>query len=102
MIDTKLLIDDFDETVRRLARKGVDRALPEEARRLADERRRLVQQVDTARRERKEVSEGIGQLMKEGKKEEAAQARAATAEAGSRLEALESELREVEGALEDV
>ena len=102
MIDTRLLIDDFDRTARRLARKGVDPSLPEDARRLADERRRLVQRVDAARQERKKFSDRIGELMREGKKDEAEEAKAANAEAAARLEALETELREVEGTLEDV
>ena len=102
MIDTRLLIDDFDQTARRLARKGVDPSLPDEARRLAEERRRLTQVVDTARHERKKVSDSIGALMKDGKKDEAAEARAAAGEAAARLESLEAELREVEGNLEDV
>jgi seryl-tRNA synthetase len=102
MIDMRLLIDDFDQTARRLARKGVDASLPEEARRLAEERRRLTQVVDTARHDRKKVSEGIGALMKEGKREEAAEARAAAEQAGAHLAALEAELRDVEEGLEDV
>lgn len=102
MIDPRLLIDDFDQTARRLARKGVDPALPAEARDLAEARRRLTQQVDTARHERKKVSDSIGALMRDGKKDEAEHAKAATAEAAGRLESLEAELRQVEAQLDDV
>jgi seryl-tRNA synthetase len=102
MIDQRLLIDDFDQTVRRLARKGVDPSLPTEARDLAEERRQLSQQVDAARHDRKKVSESIGALMREGRKDEADQAKAATAEAAARLEGLEGELRDVEARLDDV
>ena len=102
MIDPRLLIDDFDRTARRLARKGVDPALPAEARDLAEARRGLSQQVDTARHERKRVSDSIGALLREGRRDEAEQAKAATAEAAGRLESLEAELRQVEALLEDV
>ena len=102
MIDTKLLLDDFETTARKLARKGVDPALPEEARRLGEERRRQVQQVDSARHELKSVSASIGRLMREGSKDEAEQAKATAAELSSRLEGLEEGLREVEARLEDV
>ena len=102
MIDPRLLTDDFEQTVQRLARKGVDPSLPAEARDLAEARRALSQQVDTARHDRKKVSDTIGALMREGKKDEADQAKAATADAAARLEGLESELRDVESRLEDV
>ncbi|HET6965088.1 MAG TPA: serine--tRNA ligase [Acidimicrobiales bacterium] len=102
MIDTKLLLDDFDETARRLARKGVDPALTQEARRLAEERRRQVQEVDAARQERNTVSSRIGALMREGRKDEAETAKSDTAELSSRLESLEAGLRDVESRLDDV
>lgn len=102
MIDTKLLLDDFETTARKLARKGVDPGLPEEARRLAEERRRQVQAVDAARRELKDVSSTIGSLMREGRKDEAEQAKATAAELSAGLERREEALREVETGLEDV
>ena len=102
MIDTKLLLEDFDATARRLARKGVDPALPEEARRLAEERRRQVQEVDSARHELKSVSSSIGSLIREGRKDDAENAKIAAAELSARLEGLEEGLREVEAGLEDV
>jgi seryl-tRNA synthetase len=102
MIDTRLLIDDFDATARRLARKGVDPELVEEARRLAEHRRQVVQRVDSARQERNAASSRIGELMRAGKREEAEQAKADTAELNNRLEGLESDLRATEADLEDV
>jgi seryl-tRNA synthetase len=102
MIDTRLLTDDYEATARRLARKGVDPGLPEEARRLVEWRRRAQQQVDSAREERKAVSKRIGALMREGKQDEADQAKADAAELGTRLEFLEADLRVTEASLEDV
>ncbi len=102
MIDTKLLLDDFEGTARRLARKGVDPELVRQARDLAEARRHQVQGVDAARRERNEVSARIGSLMREKRAEEAEQARTQAAELGARLEEREAELRATESALEDV
>jgi seryl-tRNA synthetase len=102
MIDNRLLLDDFDVTARRLARKGVDPALPIEARDLVLARRRTVQLVDAAREERNRVSARIGGLLREGKKAEAEEAKAQAADMSSRLEALESELRGVDAASEEV
>jgi seryl-tRNA synthetase len=102
MIDTKLLLDDFDATARRLARKGVDPARPEAARRLAEERRRRVQAVDAARQDRNATSARIGALMRAGKKEEADRAKLATADLGAVLEKLKADLHETEAELDDV
>ena len=102
MIDTRLLIDDFEATARRLARKGVDPALPEEARRLAAERRQQVQMVDTARQEMNSGASRIGTLMREGRRAEADEARAEMTQLKGRLEEMETTLRQVETDLEDV
>ncbi|HET9076544.1 MAG TPA: serine--tRNA ligase [Acidimicrobiales bacterium] len=102
MIDTRLLLDDFEATARRLARKGVDPALPEEARRLAAERRQQVQMVDAARQEMNSGAARIGALMREGQRDEANDLRARMGSLKSRLEELEAGLRQVEDDLEDV
>lgn len=102
MIDSRLLIDDFDATSRRLARKGVDAELPEQARRLAVARREQVQQVDAARQEINQGSGRVGQLMREGKDGEADKLKAQMAEARDRLAAIEGDLRQTEADLEDV
>lgn len=102
MIDTKLLLDDFEATSRKLARKGVDPALPAEARDLGEERRGQVRLVDAARQELKALSSSIGSLMREGRKEEAEQAKAAAAVQSARVETLEEGLRQAEARLEDV
>jgi seryl-tRNA synthetase len=102
MIDTRLLLDDFDATTRRLARKGVDAELPRQARELAERRRLEVQRVDAARQERNEVSARIGTLMREKRKDEAEQAKADAAELGRRMDDMEAGLRETEAALDDL
>ncbi len=102
MIDTRLLLDDFEVTARRLARKGVDPALAEDARRLATERRRQVQLVDSARQEMNSGASRIGALMREGRRDEAGELRTAMAELKSRQEGLEEDLRRIEADLEDV
>ncbi|HWE55644.1 MAG TPA: serine--tRNA ligase [Acidimicrobiales bacterium] len=102
MIDIKLLLDDYDETVRRLARKGVDPALPAEARGLADRRRQQVQVVDSARQRRNSGAADIGRLMREGRKDEAEQAKVEAGRLGVELDGLEADLRRIEADFEDV
>lgn len=102
MIDTRLLIDDFEDTARRLARKGVDASLLAEARELAERRRDTRQRVEAARSEMNAGSSRVGALMREGKRDEAEPVRARLAEVKSTLEDLESALRQAEADFEDV
>lgn len=102
MIDTRLLLDDYLETARRLSRKGVDESLLASARELAERRRETIRQVDSARSDMNAGSARVGTLMREGKKDEAEKVRAELSKAKSSLEQLESLLRDVEAELDDV
>ena len=102
MIDIRLLLDDFDATARRLARKGVDRALVESARDLARLRRDEVRQVDAVRAEMNSGSAEVGALMRKGQRDEAEAIRARLAELGAEVDARQETLRRTEAALEDV
>jgi seryl-tRNA synthetase len=102
MIDTRLLLDDFDETARRLARKGVDPSLPADGRRLALFRRAQIQEVDSLRQASKAGSRVVGELMRRGGTAEAEAARQEMLVVNENLERLEGELRLTEAELEDV
>ena len=102
MIDTRLLLDDFEETARRLSRKGVDPALPQDARRLAQLRREQIQQVDAARQAMNAGASEIGELLRDGRREEAEARRQEMAAARRRLDELEAGLRSTEADLDDV
>ncbi|MDQ2754716.1 MAG: serine--tRNA ligase, partial [Actinomycetota bacterium] len=102
MIDSRLLLDDFDSTAQRLARKGVDGALVVEARDLVARRRAEVRQVDDARMEMNAGSGLVGRLMRDGRPAEAGEQRARLSALKGELEAVEGELRATEEALEDV
>src|ERR1700748_3710898 len=102
MIDTRLLLDDYDATARRLARKGGDPALLDSARDLARQRRDQVRSVDAGRAEMNSRSAEVGGLLREGKREEADGLRARLADARAELDADEKALREIEEALNDV
>jgi seryl-tRNA synthetase len=102
MIDIRLLLDEYDATARRLARKGVDPSLVESARDLAHRRREQVRLVDVGRAEMNSGSAEVGALMRNGKREEADALRARLADARVELDANEKTLRETEEALDDV
>ncbi len=102
MIDLRLLLDDFDATARRLARKGVDRDLVEAARDLAIQRREQVRQVDAARAAMNAGSSRVGALMREGQRQEVEALRAELAKARAELDGLEAGLRGTAAELDDV
>jgi seryl-tRNA synthetase len=102
MIDTRLLLDDFESTVRRLGRKGVDPSLPAEARQLAEQRRSEIRDLDGARQEMNAGSSAVGRLMREGKKDEASSLRERMGELSTRIGELEVAVRATEVQLEDV
>jgi seryl-tRNA synthetase len=102
MIDTRLLLDDYDETARRLARKGVDPELVASARHLAHRRRDQIRHVDAGRADMNAGSAEVGALMRQGMRAAADSLRARLADARVELDANENALRETEEALNDV
>lgn len=66
---------------------------------LDDRRRRLIQDAENLKAERNSVSKSIGQMMKEGKKAEADEAKAKMRDVGDRIEELDRKLAEVEDEL---
>lgn len=102
MIDTRLLLDDFEETARRLVRKGVDVQLVRDARDLSLERRTRLNEVESARHEAKQAEGRIRPLMQEGRKDEADAVRQEAGAHRARVGELEAALRETEDRLDDV
>jgi seryl-tRNA synthetase len=102
VIDIRLLLDDFDATARRLARKGVEPALLYAARDLAQRRREQVRQVDSARADMKSGSAQVATMMREGRRQDADALRSRLAAARGTLDAQEEALRTTEAELDDV
>jgi seryl-tRNA synthetase len=102
MIDIRLLLDDYEATARRLARKGVDPGLVESARDLARARREQVRLVDSGRAEMNSRSAEVGALMRAGNRDAADALRARLADARAEVDANEKALRATEEALNDV
>ncbi len=101
MIDPRLLLDDFERTADRLARKRVDRVSLEAARDLVVERRSRLTEVDAARRVMNTGSAEIGRLVRSGDAAAADATRRHLADTKASLEGLEADLRDVEARLED-
>ena len=64
-------------------------------------RRDILREVEVLRAERNSGSKAIGQLMREGKTEEAEQQKQAMADIGTRISTLDEELRQVEQTLNE-
>lgn len=101
MIDSDLLLRDFDETSRRLQRKRVDRSEIEEARDALLRRNALQVATEQLRAERKRRSKEVGQLMAAGRREEAEALKNDAGFDKDRLDAEEARLREAEADARD-
>jgi seryl-tRNA synthetase len=100
MIGIALIREDPEGVKRAVARKGeptdpIDRILE------ADGRRRvLLAETDAAKHERNEGSRRVGELIREGREDNAESAKAALAGLSNRIKELDAALTEVEAAIE--
>ncbi|HWH23399.1 MAG TPA: serine--tRNA ligase [Candidatus Limnocylindria bacterium] len=96
------LRDDAD-AVRRGARdKGEDPAFVDQATGLDEQRRRLLGETDGLRAERKAISAAVGAAMKAGGGSEADRLRGQSTDLGSRIEANDARLAELERQIEEL
>jgi seryl-tRNA synthetase len=100
MLDRALFIDDFDNTARRLARKGVERGMVAELRDHLLRRRELQAEVDRLRADLNRRSAEIGSLHREGRGAEAESIKTEIAKTKERLAGLESSLKQAEERVE--
>lgn len=103
MLTLKVITENTDEVIRRLAKKHFD------AKELiakiieADKKRRATQlSLDNSLAELNTISKSIGMLMKEGKKEEAEAARSKTAQIKETNKTLETALKDVEAEIQNM
>ncbi|MGI8492156.1 MAG: serine--tRNA ligase [Acidimicrobiales bacterium] len=101
MIASRLLTDDFEQTARRLARKGVPADEVEAVRDLALRRRGQVGLVDEARSGMNAGAAEVGRLMREGRREEAEEHKRRLAASKAALEEMEQSLRLTESELDE-
>jgi seryl-tRNA synthetase len=97
VLDLKLLRREPDQVRAALARRGGAAAV-DELLKLDERRRELLPQLEGLRAQRNEASEAIGQAKRSG--DDASEAIAQMREVASQIKALESELAQVEGALD--
>jgi seryl-tRNA synthetase len=96
MIDPNLLLTDFDDTARRLARKGVEIESLQEARHLLETRKTLLREVGDLRARVNSISDEIGQLIRQGDNKAAEVRKADIAKLKGNLATFESQLKDTE------
>ncbi len=102
MLDRNLFLNDFDNTARRLARKGVDRETVERAGTMLKERKSTTTRVDNLRADLNKRSSEIGGLFKQGKKAEADAMKAEVAKLKQQLAEEEEKLGRLEVEVDDL
>lgn len=103
MIQISFIRDNSEEVITRLAKRGLDARQAVNDILLADETRRKSQnQLDTLLAESNQWSREVGELFKQGKKEEAEVLRAKSAAAKDRIKQLEEALQTSEVYLENL
>jgi len=100
MIDIKLLRENPDLVREAMKKLGAEDAPVEDAIRLDQRRRQILQELEALKAERNKGSKQIGQLMREGKRDEAEVIKARMSELGKQIDALQAELNQVEKDLE--
>ena len=98
MIDTKFLRENPEVVKENIRKKFQDEKLPlvDEVIQLDAERRATQQQVDDLKANRNKISKQIGQLMAQGKKDEAEKVKAEVANEGAKIEELDAKQKELE------
>ncbi len=103
MLTLKQIRDDKQQTIERLNVKGFDAAPVIEKIEAIDDRRRALQgDLDANLAEQNNIAKEIGMLFKQGKKDEAEQAKSRTAALKETSKKLEDSLREAEAGLNEL
>ena len=103
MLTLKYLSENKEEAIKKLAKKHFDaKEIIEQILSLDAERRNAQVQADACAAEMNQLSKSIGQLMKEGKKDEAAEAKARTGELKEKGKALEAEKKQAEDKIQEL
>ncbi len=101
MLDIKYMRENRAEVMAAMAALGAQDAPVAQALTLDERRRAIMTQTERLRAERNSGSKAVGQLMREGKREEGAALQARMAQIGDEIKTLEEELTVVEAAFND-
>ncbi|WP_024791577.1 serine--tRNA ligase [Lebetimonas sp. JS032] len=101
MIDLKLLERDFENVTKKLKLKGINENLLKEIKQLFSKKKELKTRLDKLFEKRNILSKQIGNLVKEGKKEEAENLKKEVAALKEEIEKLNTTSKQIETELEN-
>ena len=99
MIDLKLLERDFENVAEKLKRKKVNEETLNDIKNLFETKKALRQELEIYQNKRNTLSKKIGELMKQGKKEEAEHLKKEVSEIKKEIEKIETKLKQIEEEL---
>ena len=99
MIDLKLLERDFDNIAKRLKLKGVNEDVLNEIKELFKKKKELKTDLDKLLEKRNTLSRKIGELIKEGKKDEAETIKNKVSDLKTKISQIEQKAKEIEDSL---
>jgi seryl-tRNA synthetase len=102
MLDRKRILNDPDGVKTGIVKKGADAGLIDKVLELDEERRSLADRETKVNAERKTVAKSIGALMKEGKQDEAGEAKARAAERKAEIGEISKAQQKNDAALEEI
>ncbi|MBT5321591.1 MAG: serine--tRNA ligase, partial [Verrucomicrobiales bacterium] len=102
MLDIKYIRQEPDAAKERLIARGEDAGRIDELLALDEQRRALVTEAETLQAARNAVSKEIGALMGQGKKEEAEAKKTETRELGDKVDSLNAQRTEADGAFNNL
>ena len=98
MIDIKLLRDDLEGTIKKLATRGADFSYLRDVIDLDDKRRNLISEVEVLKRERNEKSKQVGLLKRN--KQDASEVLASVAHIGEDIDNLDKQIQKIDQEIE--
>ena len=99
MIDLKLLERDFENVAKRLKLKGVNEDVLNEIKEMFKKKKELKTDLDKLLERRNTLSKKIGELIKEGKKDEAENVKSEVSELKTKISQIEQKAKEIEDNL---
>jgi seryl-tRNA synthetase len=102
MLDLNFVRDNLDQVRTQLSTRNFDPALLEDFSKLDVERRHLIRERDELNATSNRLSKEVGQLMREGKKEEAETKKAESRRIGEQIKTVEARVNEMENEFRDI
>ncbi|MEM6766555.1 MAG: serine--tRNA ligase [Bacteroidota bacterium] len=104
MLEIQVLRNKSEEVIQGLEKRNIQEARPtvEKILQLDEQRRNAIREADEAKQRMNQMAKSIGMLMKEGKKQEAEEAKAQTSRLKESIKEFDEKLKEIEGSIREL